>query len=65
MSSREFEENVDRVLERVEDGESFEITRHGKTAAWLVPPERRPLASEKEQDDLWASLSEQAQRGPE
>ena len=33
ISSREFEENVDRMLERVEDGEEMEITRHGRVVA--------------------------------
>ncbi len=65
ISAREFEENVDRVLERVEDGESMEITRHGKVVAWLLPPERRSLTSDKEQEDLWASLSEKARQSPE
>lgn len=65
ISAREFEENVDRVLERVEDGEEMEITRHGKVVARLLPPERRSLASEQEQDDLWAQLSKKARRDPE
>ncbi len=62
ISSREFEENVDRTLERVEDGEEMEITRHGKVVARLLPPERRNLSSEKEQDDLWTQLSEKARK---
>jgi prevent-host-death family protein len=65
ISSREFEENVDRMLERVEDGEEMEITRHGKVVARLLPPERHSLASEMEQDDLWAQLSEKARQAPE
>ena len=62
ISSREFEENVDRTLERVEDGEEMEITRHGKVVARLLPPERRNLSREKEQDDLWDQLSEKARK---
>jgi prevent-host-death family protein len=65
ISSREFEENVDRMLERVEDGEEMEITRHGRVVARLLPPERHSLASEKEQDDLWAQLSEKARNAQE
>lgn len=62
ISSRELEENLDRMLTRVEDGEALEITRHGRVVARLLPPERRSLATEQEQDDLWSKLSEQARK---
>lgn len=62
ISSRELEENLDRMLTRVEDGEALEITRHGKVIARMLPPERLTFSTEKEQDDLWAKLSEQARK---
>lgn len=60
ISSRELEENMDRMLQRVEDGEAMEITRHGVVVARLVPVERATLKTEAESDDLWASLSKKA-----
>ena len=62
ISSRDLEENLDRVLERVEDGETLEITRHGRVVARLVPPERHAVKTEQEQDDLWAKLAERSRK---
>lgn len=62
ISSRDLEENLDRVLERVEDGEAIEITRHGRVVARLLPPERPSIRTEQEQDDLWAKLAERSRK---
>lgn len=62
ISSRDLEENLDRVLERVEDGEAIEITRHGRVVARLLPPERQTSRSEQEQDELWAKLAERSRK---
>lgn len=62
ISSRDLEENLDRVLERVEDGETIEITRHGRVVARLLPPERPTARSEQEQDELWTKLAERSRK---
>jgi prevent-host-death family protein len=62
ISSRDLEENLDRVLERVEDGETIEITRHGRVVARLLPPERASIRTEQEQDELWAKLAERSRK---
>jgi prevent-host-death family protein len=62
ISSRDLEENLDRFLERVEDGETIEVTRHGRVVARLLPPERPSVRTEQEQDDLWARLAERSRK---
>jgi prevent-host-death family protein len=34
---QELQENLDELLDRVEEGEAFVITRHGKPIADLIP----------------------------
>jgi antitoxin (DNA-binding transcriptional repressor) of toxin-antitoxin stability system len=37
VSASEAEKTFDELLNQVEQGETFEITRDGKTVAWLEP----------------------------
>jgi prevent-host-death family protein len=60
LSMREVEENLDRILTRVEDGEEIEITRHGRVVARLIPPPRANIRDEDEADRLWNSLAKKA-----
>jgi len=62
INSRDLEENMDRLLQRVEDGESMDITRHGRIVARLIPPDRQLVSTDEEQERLWAALSEKARR---
>jgi prevent-host-death family protein len=39
ISIRELQRNAAEVMSRVEHGESFTISRHGKTVARLLPPD--------------------------
>lgn len=59
MSMRELEENLDRALTRVEDGEEITISRHGRVVAKLVPAGdgRKPA---EDPDDVWSRLSSEA-----
>ena len=38
LGAYEAKTNLSRVLDEVERGESFAITKHGRTVAHLVPP---------------------------
>jgi antitoxin (DNA-binding transcriptional repressor) of toxin-antitoxin stability system len=40
VSVREFSYNPSAMFSRVENGETIEITRHGKVIAELIPPRR-------------------------
>ncbi|MGI8476843.1 MAG: type II toxin-antitoxin system Phd/YefM family antitoxin [Thermomicrobiales bacterium] len=62
VTSRELEENLDRYLERVEDGEAMEVLRHGKVVARLLPPEK-PGNLGDDEDDLWNALARKASGG--
>jgi len=62
INSRDLEENMDRLLQRVEDGESMDITRHGRIVARLIPPDRQLVSTDEEQERLWAALTEKARR---
>ena len=65
INSRDLEENMDRLLQRVEDGESMDVTRHGRIVARLIPPDRQTVSNDDEQARLWAALSEKAHRPEE
>lgn len=38
LGAYEAKTNLSRLLDEVERGESFAITKHGRTVAYLVPP---------------------------
>ena len=40
VSVREFSHNPSAVLSRAENGETIEVTKHGRVVAMLVPPPR-------------------------
>jgi antitoxin (DNA-binding transcriptional repressor) of toxin-antitoxin stability system len=65
INSRDLEENMDRLLQRVEDGESMDVTRHGRVVARLIPPDRQTISTDEEQARIWAALSEKARRADE
>ena len=62
ISIRELEENLERMFTRVEDGETIEITRHGRVVARIVPVEVGPP---EDPDETWKRLSELARESSE
>jgi prevent-host-death family protein len=62
ISIRELEENLERMFTRVEDGETLEITRHGRVVARVVPVASGPP---EDPDETWKRLSEMARESAE
>jgi prevent-host-death family protein len=58
LAVRELTERINEILRRVEeDGETFEVTNHGKVIARLVPVNRNSHPSlEQQSEDAWANL---------
>lgn len=44
VTVREFSYNPSAIFARAEQGETIEITRHGKVIATLIPGQRKPLS---------------------
>jgi prevent-host-death family protein len=45
-SVAEARNNLSKLIEKAEKGETVEITRHGKAAVWIVGPLSRPRESD-------------------
>jgi prevent-host-death family protein len=64
IGAYEAKTHLPRLLEQVEKGERFVITRHGRAVAELVPVTRRdPAAVRRAVEDLAALRSDLATRG--
>jgi prevent-host-death family protein len=64
VGSFEAKTHLSRLLERVERGETFTITKNGRPVAKLVPIEEPPVRGRQEAiDDLLALRKERAGRG--
>ena len=44
VTVREFSYNPSAIFARAEQGETIEITRHGKVIATLIPGQRKPMS---------------------
>ncbi len=62
ISIRELEENLERMFTRVEDGETLDITRHGRVVARIVPV---AASAPEDPDETWKRLSELARESNE
>jgi prevent-host-death family protein len=62
VSIRELEENLERMFTRVEDGETIEITRHGRVVARIVPVQ---TVATEDPDETWKRLSAMARESNE
>ena len=62
LSIREFNANVSKVLARVENGETIEITRNGRVIAELLP-KRRKRTDDPEWRENFGKLMEVLDQG--
>ncbi len=56
--------NFSAVVSEAEDGETIELTRHGKAVARLVPATPTPQPSKVDYEEAWASLARLRARLP-
>lgn len=54
VSVRELQREVGTILDRVQKGESVEITRRGRPVAWLIPARSAP-------SEPWPDLTARAE----
>lgn len=58
LGIQELTEHINEILRMVEEeGETIEVTNHGKTIARLIPVDQSQTATTRGNDNIWADLN--------
>lgn len=58
LGIQELTEHINEILRMVEEeGETIEVTNHGKTIARLIPVDQPQKATNRGSDNIWADLN--------